>query len=302
MEIEGGRDIQPYLVSIPPMVPAAVTAKRVLVVDDDPQMCRFLSKLLGSKGYSVVTADDGVEALEKLQQEEFDLILTDVWMPRMNGLELLSRLQTRPSHPRAVVMTAYDSPDTLLRSVREQAYSYITKPFEPQALLESVQNAFAAPPMSSPIEVLSARPNWVEILVPCQAEAIERVEGFLARLKSDLPQDVRESVGNVFRELLLNAIDWGGQVDATRRVRIAYLRTRRMLLYRIADPGIGFRFEDLSHVATRNSPNESHDHARTRQDNGLRPGGFGILLAKMMVDEIIYNEAQNEVLIVKYLD
>ena len=291
-----------YSASIPSMVPTAVTAKRILVVDDDPQMCRFLSKLLGSKGYSVVTADDGVEALEKLQQEEFDLILTDVWMPRMNGLELLSRLQTRPAHPRAVVMTAYDSPDTLLRAVKEQAYSYITKPFEPQALLESVQDAFAAPPMSSPIEVLSARPNWVEILVPCQAEAIERVEGFLTRLKGDLPQDVRESVGTVFRELLLNTIEWGGKVDPTRRVRIAYLRARRMLLYRIADPGIGIRFEGLSHAATRNSPNESQEHMRTRQDNGLRPGGFGSLLAKMMVDEIIYNEAQNEVLIVKYLD
>jgi CheY-like chemotaxis protein/anti-sigma regulatory factor (Ser/Thr protein kinase) len=283
------------------MVPTAVTAKRVLVVDDDPQMCRFLSKLLGSKGYSVVTADDGVEALEKLQQEEFELILTDVWMPRMNGLELLSRLQTRPAHPRAVVMTAYDTPDTLLRAVKEQAYSYITKPFEPQALLDSVQDAFAAPP-TLPIEVLSARPNWVEILVPCQAEAIERVEGFLARLKGDLPQDVRESVGTVFRELLLNAIEWGGKVDPARRVRIAYLRARRMLLYRIADPGIGFRFEDLSHAATRNSPNESPKHIRTPQDNGLRPGGFGSLLAKMMVDEIIYNEAQNEVLIVKYLN
>jgi hypothetical protein len=75
-----------------------------------------------------------------------------------------------------------------------------------------------------------------------------------------------------------------------------------MLLYRIADPGIGFRFEDLSHAATRNSPNESPKHIRTPQDNGLRPGGFGSLLAKMMVDEIIYNEAQNEVLIVKYLN
>lgn len=272
------------------------------MVDDDPQMCLFLSRLLESNGFSVVDAGDGVEGLEKLQQEKFDLVLCDVWMPRMNGLELLARLRTQPASPRVVVMTAYDTPDTLLRAVREQAYQYITKPFEPRTILDAVRDALAAPATPSPIEVLSARPNWVELLVPCQVEAAERVENFLAHLEADLPQDVRESVGKVFRELLLNAIEWGGGLDPHRKVRIAYLRARRMLLYRIADPGSGFRFEDLSHAAVSNPPSQPYEHMRVRQEKGLRPGGFGLLLARVMVDELIYNEAQNEVVIVKYLD
>ncbi len=275
--------------------------KRVLVVDDDPQVCLFLSRLLQSNGFSVASADDGVEGLEKIRREAFDLVLCDVWMPRMNGLEMMARLRTQSEPPRVVVMTAYDTPDTLLRAVKEQAYRYITKPLEPQLILDTVRDALAAPRMPSQIEVLSARPNWVELLIPCQIEAAERVEGFLARLEADLPKDVRESIGKVFRELLLNAIEWGGEFDPKRKVRVAYLRARRMVLYRIADPGNGFRFDDLSHAAINNPPNEPYVHMRARKEKGLRPGGFGLLLAKVMVDELIYNEAQNEVVIIKYL-
>jgi anti-sigma regulatory factor (Ser/Thr protein kinase) len=85
-------------------------------------------------------------------------------------------------------------------------------------------------------------------------------------------------------------------------VRIAFLRTRRMLLYRIADPGSGFRFEDLPHAAVSNPDGQPFTHMRVREEKGLRPGGFGLLLARKLVDELLYNEAQNEVVIVKYLD
>ena len=277
-------------------------SKRILIVDDDPQLCSYLNKLLESNGYSVACADDGVEGLEKLRAQRFDLVLIDVWLPRMNGLEMLARLRTCPAPPKAVVMTAYDAPDTLLRAVKEQAYHYITKPFEARPLLETIRAALDAPSTLPPIEVLSARPNWVELLVPCQVEAAERVGQFLNRLGADLPEDIRDSVGKVFRELLLNAVEWGGKLDPSRKVRIAYLRARRMLMFRIADPGNGFRFEDLTHAAISNPPDDPFNHMRARQEKGLRPGGFGLLLAQVMVDELIYNEAQNEVVIIKYLD
>lgn len=278
------------------------TTKKVLVVDDDPQVCLLLTKLLGSNGFAVAIADDGVDGLEKLERERFDLILTDVWMPRMNGLDLLARVRSRPSAPPVVVMTAYDTPDTILRAFKDHACRYISKPFDPQLLLDSVLEALAASPTTPAIEIISARPNWVEVLVPCQLEAAESVDGFLSRLDSDLPEDVRESLGKVFRELLLNAIEWGGRLDPNRKVRIAYLRARRLVLYRISDPGSGFRFENLSHAAVSDPAGDPTRHLHVREKKGLRPGGFGLLLAKVMVDELIYNEAQNEVVIIKYLD
>jgi two-component system, OmpR family, response regulator len=110
---------------------------------------------------------------------------------------------------------------------------------------------------------------------------------------------VRGAVGLAFHELLLNAIEWGGKLNPRRKVRISYLRAKRMVLYRIADPGPGFKFEDLDHAANADDP-MAHDHIRATK--GLRPGGFGLMVAKAKVDELIYNEAHNEVVFVKYLD
>jgi anti-sigma regulatory factor (Ser/Thr protein kinase) len=108
-------------------------------------------------------------------------------------------------------------------------------------------------------------------------------------------------VGQAFHELLLNAVEWGGKLDPNRKVRISYLRARRMLMYRIADPGQGFQFAGLDHAAISHTPDEPTAHDQVRQSKGLRPGGFGLLMTQANVDELVYNEKQNEVVFVKYL-
>ena len=138
-------------------------------------------------------------------------------------------------------MTADDASDTLLAAIREQAYRYLTKPVEPEQLLEAGALGARGGPELRPIEVVSARPDWVELLVPCQRESAQRIRDLLAHLDADLPEDVRSRVGQAFGELLMNAIEWGGKLDPTKTVRISYLRARRMLLYRIADPGAGLQ-------------------------------------------------------------
>ncbi len=275
---------------------------KILVVDDDPQLREVIVETLKAAGYSPESAADGLEALARLEKEEFDLLLLDVRMPRMDGLEVLGRLRALSRHPKVLVMTADDTPETLLRVIREQACEYITKPFEPAALVETVTRALTGTPESLSIEVVSARPDWVELLVPCDLALAERIQGFLMRLKADLPDAVREDVGMAFRELLMNAIEWGGKLDPQRKVRIAYVRGRRMLLYRIADPGPGFRPEDLQHAAIGHPADRPDEHMRVREEKGLRPGGFGLKMVRAMVDELIYNEDRNEVLFVKYLD
>lgn len=275
---------------------------RLLVVDDDENLRTVLATLLETAGYDVATAGDGAEALQRLDRESFDLMLMDVWMPRMTGLEALAQLKTRPQPPKVILLTADDTPDTVLHALRDQAYQYLSKPFDPNALLATVSNALGAGPASLPIEVLSATPHWVELLVPCQLEVAERIQGFLMTLEAELPQEVRTSIGMAFRELLLNAIEWGGRLDPKRKVRIAYLRTQRLLLYRIADPGRGFRFDTLEHSALANPADDPVQHLKVREEKGIRAGGFGILMTRAMVDELLYNEAQNEVVFIKYLD
>lgn len=272
----------------------------ILVADDDASLRRMIRTLLRRDGHAVSLAADGAVALRQLQKKHFDLVLMDVRMPRMNGLEVVARLRKQGKHPKVIVMTADNTPETVLGAVREQAYHYVTKPFIASELLETVNQALCA--AGGPIEVVSASPHWVELLVPCEPGVADRVQGFMSALKAGLPDEMRQSVGQAFREMLLNAIEWGGQFDPTRKVRVSYLRAQRMLLYRIADPGAGFRLENLAHAAVGNPPDDPIRHMQAREEKGLRPGGFGILLTLAKVDEVLYNEAHNEVVLVKYLD
>ncbi len=274
---------------------------RVLIVEDDRTTRHLLGQVLTGGGYDVKLAEDGVAGLEALRAGEYDLMLLDVWMPRMNGLDVLANMRAENFGPRTVVMTSDDTPETVLRAVREQAHQYVNKPIAPQQLLELVRAALASKP-APPVEVVSAQPDWVELLLPCDLGTAERIQGFIARLDADLPENVREDIAYVFTEMLRNAVEWGGRLDPDRKVRVAYVRAKRMVLYRIQDPGPGFKLDDLPHAAVSYPTEDMAESARVRQEKGIRPGGFGILIARSMVDELLYNEAHNEVLFVKYLD
>src|ERR1035437_4717502 len=133
---------------------------KVLLVEDNQAAREGLSQLLGLSGFSVTTANDGVEALEKLSEQSFDVMLLDIWLPRMNGLQLLERLRDKPNQPKVIVMTGDDSPETLLLTLRQQAYQFVSKPVQPAALVELLRNTLAAPTGLPAMVVLSARPGW----------------------------------------------------------------------------------------------------------------------------------------------
>ena len=275
---------------------------RILVADDDRTTRILLSETLRAEKYTVVAVADGSAALKKLKEGKFDIALLDVWMPRVNGLEVLEKLGDKNGRAKVIIMTSDDAPETLLGAIRAQAYQYIAKPIEPKALVTLIRESLKRREEPLPIEVVSARPEWIELLVPCSLEVAERIEGFMAHLKGGLSEDARRAVGQAFHELLLNAVEWGGKLDPSRKVRISFLRAKRMLMYRIADPGPGFKFAELNHAAITHLPDEPTAHDEIRKQKGLRPGGFGLVMAQANVDELLYNEKQNEVVFVKYLD
>ena len=275
--------------------------QKILIADDDRATRQILRQALVGAGFSVSLAADGKAALRHLRKAKFDFMLLDVWMPGLNGLELLAQIRSIASPPRVTVMTSDRTPDTLLRAVKEQAYRFIRKPLEPGEVVELVQQALSGESAVLPIEVLSARPHWVELLIPCERLAADRVQEFLNHLEIDLPDDIRNSIGQAFHELLLNAVEWGGKWDPNRKVRISCVRLQRLLIYRISDPGPGFRFEDLKHAAISNPEGDPLAHLAEREKKALRPGGLGLLMTRQIVDDLVYNEAQNEVMFVKYL-
>jgi anti-sigma regulatory factor (Ser/Thr protein kinase) len=159
----------------------------------------------------------------------------------------------------------------------------------------------AEPLWDDGIEITSATPDWVRLSVRCDVLTANRLIQFF-REASDLPDVEKEEVATAFREMLLNAMEHGGHFDPSQYVEIWYVRTRRMILCKVKDPGEGFSMDEIRHAAVGNPPDDPFRHMAERESRGIRPGGFGILMAKKLVDELLYNEKGNEVLLVKYLD
>jgi CheY-like chemotaxis protein/anti-sigma regulatory factor (Ser/Thr protein kinase) len=276
--------------------------KKILVVDDDQDLRELVRVALRRAGYDVSIAEGAAAGLEKLASEGADVALLDIMMPGMDGLEMLSRLREHDQELRVIMMTAMSTPSTVVTAMREHACDFLSKPFDMNELLSAVNSALALDPQEIFIEVLSARPEWIELRVPCSLSAIDPLERLMTQLKTDLPAATRDSVTYAFREMLRNAIEHGGKNDPRQFVEVGYLRSPRLILYRIKDPGEGFPIEALFHAAILNPENDPTHHERVREELGMRPGGFGILIARNMVDEMIYNEKHNEVVLIKYLE
>lgn len=114
---------------------------RILVVDNEKSMREFLSILLEKEGYQVSTAEDGQRALDLCRDITYDLVITDIKMPNMDGLELLHRVKEISRGTPVIMITAYASTETAVQAMKEGAYDYITKPFNVDEIKMVIKNA-----------------------------------------------------------------------------------------------------------------------------------------------------------------
>ncbi len=276
-------------------------ASTLLIAEDDSMSRKMFTEVLKADGYRVIDVGDGSAALDVLKSETIDVLLTDVMMPEMDGMELLERARTVQPELRAVVMTANNTSETIISALRNHACDLLLKPFTVEQLLNVVESALDRP-SECRIHVISGKPDWIELQVPCDLRAVEPIQKFLIELQGDLPQETREAIGSVFREMLNNAIEHGGKCDPSQLVEVKYIRLKRAIMYSIRDPGEGFDLAQVEHAAVANPEDKPFRHMEIRKKKGLRPGGFGILLASQVIDELIYNEKHNELIFVKYID
>lgn len=273
---------------------------QILVVDDDSALHELIETALTSEGHTLRHAFSGREGMEMLAREKFDLALIDYVMPGMDGGEFLEQLRRDYPDLRAMMLTAFGTPEAVLSAMRRRVCDFIIKPFSMTDLKASVHAALGeAAPIE--IEVISAEPHWVQLRVPCDLAAVSILQKLLIQLKADLPEDTREAMAYAFREMLNNAIEHGGKLDPTKFVEVLCVRTKRAIIYWIKDPGEGFDPAELEHAAVNNPVGDPFRHVGIRDEKGLRAGGFGILMTDQLVDELIYNEQRNELMFVKYL-
>jgi DNA-binding NarL/FixJ family response regulator len=279
----------------------ALSPRSLLLIDPDKSVHDFLMDLLKREDRTIRNAYGRTDSLEFLRSGAFDLVIVGQDQDGFDGLQLVRQLHALQPNAKTI-FTGDSDPGRVIRAIRSGAYSYFHPPLPTIALADMVQQALDAEPSLDDIIVMSARPEWVTLGVRCKMDAADRATHFFRELESELPAQMREDVVAAFRELLLNAIEHGGKYDAHKRVRASLLRTPKSIIVHIADPGKGFSLDALPHAAISNPEDSPIQHVEIRAEAGKRPGGFGILMTRNMIDELVYNERGNAVLFVKYLD
>jgi DNA-binding NarL/FixJ family response regulator/anti-sigma regulatory factor (Ser/Thr protein kinase) len=281
--------------------PQSSAQRNALFIDADPAVHAMLANVLDPQVWSVQHAPNNRAALTLADAMHFDLILTSEKTSGKKDVDLLRTIRRLRPHTRLIILTEESTPADVIASMRESAFSYFSRPFSPTSLAEMVRSAAEGPCWDDGIEVVSARPDWIRLVARCDLNTADRLMQFMHEI-ADLPEPESDAVATAFREILMNAIEHGGHFRADQYVEISYVRAKHMVMCRVKDPGEGFTLDEIKHAAIANPQDDPIRHMTYRDAKGLRPGGYGVLVVQKLVDELIYNEKGNEVLLVKYLD
>ncbi len=219
--------------------------KRILIADDEPDILEILEFNLGAEGYLISTAQSGIEAIDKAQKFNPDLIMLDVMMPGLTGIEVCEALRKRPEFSETIIifLTALSDDKTEIIGLESGADDYITKPVSPKVLVSKVNALFRrmAKEETSPINIsgliidrekFCVLYNGTEIILP-------RKEFELLSLLASRP-------GKVFlRNEILSKI-WGTDVivgDRTIDVHIRKIRQKLNLDCITTVKGVGYKFD-----------------------------------------------------------
>jgi len=277
-----------------------IPVQNALIVDADDSLKALLARVLPQGLWAVHYVASNKEALAAVLNRAFSLIITGEKTSAQQDVDLLRTIRRLRPHTRFIILANRSTPDAVLASMRAHAFSIFSTPYDQDQLASMITLAIDSPPWDDGIEIISATPEWIRLRLRCEVHTADRVVQFLNEI-AELPPAERDQVATAFREMLMNAIEHGGRLDANRWVEIEYVRARHMISCHIADPGPGFTLDEIPHAAVANPRGNPIQHAEIREELGIRPGGYGILMAQKLVDELIYNQEGNEVLLVKYL-
>ena len=164
------------------------TAAKIMVVDDEKQICQNVEKILSKNDYEIIHATSAKEALEKMAKDSFALLISDIVMPGMNGLEFLKLVKKEWPLTKAVMMTAYASTETAVKAIRLGALDYVSKPFTPDELRSTVELALSGKLIEAP--TTEKEREIIDIDIPFDKEEVAKYAGddFVDKLgPSDMP-------------------------------------------------------------------------------------------------------------------
>jgi CheY-like chemotaxis protein/anti-sigma regulatory factor (Ser/Thr protein kinase) len=274
--------------------------KSILVVNEDPRLQETVLQALKGENHHVWWAFNAAHARELAADLMVDLIIADFKTPVTDGEELVELLRREHPNLKFVLIIERGTPAAAIAALREHVCDFLVSPFTIEEL-RAVVNSALAECAADEIEVISAHPEWIDLRVPCDRATLAPLEKLLREVQTDLPPEMAEAIIYAFGEMLSNAIEHGCKLDRAKRVSVSILRLKRAVICWIKDTGEGFDPARLDHAAVNNPVDDPFHHVAVREEKGLRAGGFGILMTKQLVDDLVYNERHNELMFVKFL-
>lgn len=285
-----------------PIPAGTARPRRILLVGTDDAFASTLAAESALADLSVERAAGNVDALQQLRVRDIDVLITDPATSVQEDLAFIAEVRAVRRAARVLVLAPAASQQDVIAALRAQVFACFSAPFDTCEIATLAAHAASLDDWREGIEVISGLPNWISLRVSSRRVTAERLVRFMTEYRSDLPDADRQDLMTAFREMLLNAMEHGAGFDPEKVVEVSAARTARKIVYYFRDPGPGFNRSDLSHAAVGHGDGNPIAHVDTRIAKGLRPGGFGILLVRNLVDELVYNERGNEVILVKYTD
>lgn len=273
----------------------------ILLIDPDRDLGAALRADPSLAGCTFDDAFGEAQALRRLRRRAYDLVITSPSSTMGEDLDLLQELRGVRPGVKTIVLAQAATAEEVIASLRAKVFACFTAPHEASEVASMAKRALEAGTWRDGIEVRSAHPDWLSLRVNCRLISAERLVAFLHELRPEVPESARDEAMVGFREILLNAMEHGGRFDPDKVVEVAAVRTERTIVYYVKDPGPGFRPEAVDNVATGEEGTDPVAHIEKRLEQGQRPGGFGLLMAKNVADELIYSEQGNEVILIKHL-
>lgn len=261
----------------------------ILVVDDEENIRNVLETVFTSKGYGVIKAANGFEAIKVVENARVDLAIIDIKMPGMDGMELLSRIKEHSSEFPVVVMTGFADVETTAKALKAGASDFLAKPFGAQEVFHSVSRL---------LETRKVRQENRKILpffkfklegdIPSRTENINGAIHYLTGPLKDVELCESSELSNLviaLYEAIVNSMRHGNGGDPGKKVRVRAEIDYNEARFVIADEGDGFSLDGIANP--------------TDPKNLYKSSGRGIYLMKHFMDEVSYNDQGNEVTLVK---
>ena len=274
--------------------------QRLLVISDDTKKLSWLWETPSLHNCEIETVGEEADVLQLLRYRDFDVVVTSPTPAMKSDFAYLSEMLRIRPRLRLILLALETTPIDMIAALRAHVFACFSAPYNTSEVITMIDRAMEEREWTDGIEVLSASSDWIALRITPRRLSADRLVRFMTELRSDLPDPEREALITAFREILLNAIEHGAGFSSELGVEVAALRTQRAIVYHFRDPGPGFNREHLSHAASSNTLENPLGHLEYREAHGMRPGGFGIMLTKQLVDEVIYNEIGNEVLLIKH--